>query len=60
MEYFIMALVVVTIGMIVVTVFQDLAETATIYSINIRDCELENCDVCAHGAFANSFEKVST
>lgn len=57
MECIIMALVVATIGMTVVTVFKDLAETATIYSINIRDCEHENCDAGAHSAFVNSFER---
>jgi len=57
MECIIVALVVVTFGMTVVTVFKDLAETATIYSANIRNCEHENCDACAQGAFANSFER---
>jgi hypothetical protein len=57
MECFIMALVLLTIGMILVTVFADLDQFATKSSITIRDCEMSDCETCAQGAFQNSFER---
>lgn len=57
MEYFILTLVCAAFGITAVTVFKDVQETATKYSINIGACELIDCEVCAQGAFLKSFKR---